>query len=419
MATLDSVVPKKSRDSSGSFGVDDNPSPFPFQPPGHPKEAMFDIDLSLLYESATDEEEEFAEAWGEISFFSVAGEERSVILPIELIRQWLDDPQAESAEFWRAILTGCREQGCDELFHTLALIHRSGKPRGEDQNPEAEPFDMLPSGGARRSRSSFGGAGSSAAGHRWGSRDQSTGEPSQRQAGQGDGSGTPPAAQLTGLPNWGGYLSSFQFTLLELAYEIRGEWQQVATSLGVTRPNIEGIVRVQDSDHMKAYKMLRNFLGSKGANWSLSDIHDRLNSQGQYQLADKCKEVAVRKPPSIGPGFSYGQIFPRTGSIRRVIQAPLLVGLYLGLSHSEYHGINQSHSQFGPWDVANEMLARLTTSHGQSRDPERLPRLVLAAYRTSQLQLLDHLPDLEQQHLASQLVGTNPVGYIFPACPGG
>ena len=391
MAAQANTIPKKLRDNTGSFGVDDNPSPFPFHPPGHPKEALFDIDLSLLYEPPSGDEQEQDEGWGEIRFFSADGEGRFVILPIELIRQWLDDPQADSAEFWKSILTGCREQGCDELFHTLALIHRSGQPKG-DPSPEAEPVDMLSWGRGDGATHRGGFSGHSAGLNPGAGRDQGGGARSGRQADQGEGAGTPPAELLKGLPNWEEKLLDHQFTLLELAFEIRSSWTEVAALIGLPGGDIQDLKMGSGSEHMKAFRMLSRFLGYRGFSWSLKHIHNHLSANGKIELAEKCRDVAGRTPPAVPPWFSLDHIFPRNSRVIQNMREPLLMGLYLGLSDRDIHDLEYANRYHSEQLMALDMIDKLKSRLGSTFPiPSALPRLVLAAQRTSQLNLLESL----------------------------
>ena len=341
------------------------PHLLPFPASGHPKEALFDIDLSLLYESPSDSEEEYDEAWGEIRFVNADGAEQFIILPIDLIGQWLGDPQAESAEFWKSILTNCRRQGCDELFHTLALIHRSGQPKG-DQPPEAEPGDMLRgwfSVSTRTDGSGPGadrGQGTGGCNPGAGCHQGSGGGRSDRQADQGGSGGDSPEA-LAGMPNWEGKLTDRQFTMLELAFEIKATWSELANWLGLSQQEIISLERSHDSDHMKAFNMLDKFLGSKGYQWSLKRIHDFLRDNGHNELADKCREVADRTPPTMNPGVSLEQIFPRTSRMIRNMREPLLIGLYLGLTSNEIHSIRNE--SYGSEDtMARNMIYKLRST---------------------------------------------------------
>ena len=197
-------------------------------------------------------------------------------------------------------------------------------------------------------------------------------------------------------------MSQNQFILLELAYEIREEWVEVATVLKIPTFDIRNQNQAIGSSFLKAYKMLQKFMAK--SRWSLEGMHNYLAHNGKPQLAEKCRELAVRTLPSMAPEFSYMDIFPDRSLLTMHMQEPLLLGLYFGMPHGQViNNIEKSSPDRDMTKMARDMIAKLKTAQGRTLQPEGLPRLVLAAFRTNQLQLISHLPG-EIQAQANVLV---------------
>ena len=131
----------------------------PFHPHfyGQPKEALFDIDLTLIFEESDGGEgvNESSQAFVELSFFSVDGIEFSTILPGEVVAAITSRLDAEAPGFWKKVINNCTYRECDLLTRTLVLlvstITPAVTPKG-DEKPETGPEDMNGQGGSGKKR---------------------------------------------------------------------------------------------------------------------------------------------------------------------------------------------------------------------------------------------------------------------------
>ena len=241
---------KKTSDRSSGLGGNDDDSFRPYFH-GNPKDALFDIDISLLYEQDDDETiilndgEEPVLIPGEIytavelSFVSATGDDLSIILPGNLVSRMTGSPESQNPDFWKALIRECRYAECDGLFQTLALLSQSFTPRG-DKDTGQEPEDMDGKGSTSSASSSRSGSGGTyvfrnkaSSGRGGGSGGAMQQSPSDGSGGAG-GTGTAADEQLKEK-------KMTQFMWLELAYHIGHRWTELAPLFNLTNIQIANI----------------------------------------------------------------------------------------------------------------------------------------------------------------------------------
>ena len=389
----------------------------PFYPHfyGHPKEALFDIDLAFVYEerNANDDAGEGSQAFAELSFFSSDGTEISTILPGELVAAMTSKLGAEAPGFWKKVINHCPYRECDTLTRTLALLVATStldsheleaqlSPENEndckicgsdtfivkgDEIPETEPADMDGSGSRKRSRctrhSAKGGSGSS--GQSASRGDNSGAYANREKAGPhrpGQGSAhTPLGSELNFLP-------VTQFMLLELAAVIDDDWERVAAkAFSLDYIFIHDLKGANHSTHCAAFRMLLEVKQQR--RWQADNVafyYEALRNRGLNFYADWLLLIS-RQPEPRGVGISmlYTTLFPNEEAVRNFaggVQNVQLFAYYLGLAYSEVEDLK------GEGDAVFKVLQYFRRKMGFISNPEFLPRLLTALHRAGSSDVL-------------------------------
>ena len=307
---------------------------------GHPKEALFDIDLTLVYEE-TDESEaanESQQAFVELSFFSSDGIEMATILPGRLVAGITNRLDAEAPGFWKRIIKNCVYSECDLLTRTLALLVTTSSPKG-DKMPENEPVDMDDPPGRCKSKCKSSSACRGATGTGQGARGyRSPGRGSKQDR---DGS-RQPGQEPDLIPFTDGreeQLAS-QFILLELAAIIGEDWENVGrNAFGLRGPKILSLKIIENNSHNTAYKMLAEAIKARNFFTTVLNYYICLKNAGFNFYANYLLLVAEypAAKPMISRASLRGLLSGRDGVevdsekfIEGITNAEL-VAFYLGL----------------------------------------------------------------------------------------